>query len=86
MRSQIFGFQCLGLDKKLSIFSVIYEPFPNGGIINMGAYGGTAEASKSYFGEPVCETIVAGDINGDCKVNFKDFALMAFHWLEDNNP
>jgi len=59
------------------------EPFPNGGIINMGAYGGTAEASKSYFGEPVCETIVAGDINGDCKVNFKDFAIMAFHWLEE---
>jgi hypothetical protein len=60
------------------------EPFPNGGIINMGAYGGTAEASKSYFGEPVCETIVAGDINGDCKVDFKDFALLAFHWLEEN--
>jgi hypothetical protein len=58
------------------------EPFPNGGIINMGAYGGTEEASKSYFGEPVCETIVAGDINGDCIVNFKDFALIAFHWLE----
>jgi predicted outer membrane repeat protein len=62
------------------------EPFPNGGIINMGAYGGTAEASKSYFGEPVCETIIAGDINGDCKVNFKDFAIMASHWLEDHNP
>jgi len=61
------------------------EPFPNGGIINMGAYGGTAEASKSYFGEPVCETIVAGDINGDCKVDFKDFALMALHWLRDEN-
>jgi hypothetical protein len=59
------------------------EPFPNGGRINMGAYGGTIEASKSYFGEPVCETIVAGDINGDCAVNFKDFALMAFHWLEE---
>ncbi len=58
------------------------EPFPNGGIVNMGAYGGTAEASKSYFGEPVCETIVAGDINGDCKVNFEDFRLMALHWLE----
>ena len=27
------------------------EPFPNGGRINMGAYGGTAEASKSPFGE-----------------------------------
>jgi hypothetical protein len=60
------------------------EPFPNGGIINMGAYGGTAEASKSYFGEPICETIVAGDINGDCKVDFKDFAIMAFHWLEEH--
>jgi parallel beta-helix repeat protein len=59
-----------------------HEPFPNGGIINIGAYGGTAEASKSYFGEPVCETIVAGDINGDCKVDFKDFAIMASHWLE----
>jgi hypothetical protein len=59
------------------------EPFPNGGIINMGAYGGTIEASKSYFGEPVCETIVAGDINGDCIVNLKDFALMALHWMEE---
>jgi hypothetical protein len=62
---------------------IMYEPFPNGGIINMGAYGGTIEASKSYFGQPICETIVAGDINGDCKVDFKDFALMAFHWLEE---
>jgi hypothetical protein len=26
------------------------EPPPNGGVINMGAYGGTAEASKSHFG------------------------------------
>ncbi len=60
-----------------------YEPFPNGGIINMGAYGGTAEASKSYFGQPPCETIVAGDINGDCKVNFLDFRLLALHWLEE---
>jgi len=62
-----------------------YEPFPNGGRINMGVYGGTAEASKSYFGEPVCETIVAGDINGDCKVDFHDFAIMAWHWLEHND-
>jgi len=58
------------------------EPFPNGGIVNMGAYGGTAEASRSYFAEPVCETIVAGDVNGDCKVNFLDFRIMALHWLE----
>ena len=63
-----------------------FEPFPNGGIVNMGVYGGTAEASKSYFGEPVCETVVAGDINGDCKVDFGDLVLMAGHWLEDNTP
>ena len=62
------------------------EPFPNGGIINMGAYGGTPEASKSYFGEPVCEIIVAGDINGDCEINFKDYTFIALHWLENNNP
>ena len=62
---------------------ICLEPFPNGGIINMGAYGGTVEASKSYFGGPVCETIIAGDINGDCKVNFIDFAFISSHWLEE---
>jgi len=60
-----------------------YEPFPNGGRINMGAYGGTVEASKSYFGAEPCETIIAGDINGDCKVDFVDFAIMALHWQEE---
>jgi len=61
------------------------EPFPNGGRINMGGYGGTAEASKSYFGEPPCESIVAGDINGDCIINFEDFRLLGMHWCEDNS-
>jgi hypothetical protein len=59
------------------------EPFPNGGRINMGAYGGTAEASKSYFGEPVCETIIAGDINGDGKVDWLDLDILSSHWLQD---
>jgi len=58
------------------------EPFPNGGAINMGAYGGTAEASKSYFGEPVCETPIAGDINGDCRVDFQDLVILLNHWLQ----
>jgi len=56
------------------------EPFPNGGIVNIGAYGGTEEASKSYFGSPLCEIIVAGDINGDCDINFLDFAIIARSW------
>jgi hypothetical protein len=57
-----------------------YEPFPNGGIVNMGVYGGTPEASKSYFGKPMCETIMAGDINGDCMVDCVDLALLMRHW------
>ena len=61
------------------------EPFPNGGIVNMGAYGGTAEASKSYFGQPTCQAVVAGDLNGDCKVDFADLRLLGVHWLEDHN-
>jgi hypothetical protein len=59
------------------------EPFPNGGRINMGSYGGTIEASKSYFGEPLCQTIIAGDINGDCKVDLTDLEILLLHWLED---
>jgi hypothetical protein len=58
------------------------EPFPNGGYINLGAYGGTVEASKSYFGEPPCETIIAGDINGDCRVDLTDLAILVDHWYE----
>ncbi len=58
------------------------EPFPNGGRVNMGVYGGTAEASKSYFDAAPCETIIAGDINGDCKVDFTDLAILMRHWLE----
>jgi hypothetical protein len=65
--------------------SIGWEPFPNGGRLNMGAYGGTDKASKSYFGACVCEKPIAGDINGDCKVNSKDFAVLAFHWLENSS-
>ncbi|MBN1508620.1 MAG: right-handed parallel beta-helix repeat-containing protein [Sedimentisphaerales bacterium] len=69
------------------------EPFPNGGFINMGAYGGTAEASRSYFAKPVCETQIAGDINGDCIVDQADLDILQLHWLMEgtepvkvNNP
>jgi hypothetical protein len=57
--------------------SVGLEPFPNGGMVNLGAYGGTAEASRSYFGGPVCETQMPGDINGDCRVDEADEAILA---------
>lgn len=64
---------------------IMHEPFPNGGRINMGAYGGTTEASKSYFGGPVCSTIIAGDIKGDCRVDSVDLKILMDHWLEDRS-
>ena len=51
------------------------EVWPNGGRINMGAYGGTTEASRS-------EWPFAGDLNLDGIVNLADFALLAEDWLE----
>lgn len=64
---------------------IMYEPFPNGGVVNIGAYGGTVEASRSYFGKPVCETIIAGDINGDGRVDHLDLAILSGHWLEQGD-
>jgi predicted outer membrane repeat protein len=61
------------------------EPFPSGGFVNMGAYGATATASKTYFGKPVPQTIVAGDINGDGEVDLLDLEIMALHWT-GNQP
>ncbi len=29
-----------------------------------------------------CAFRIAGDVNGDCKIDFEDFAIMASHWLE----
>ena len=57
------------------------EPFPNGGRVNMGAYGANDKAGKTYFGSPPCQAIIAGDINGDCVVDFEDLAIIVSHWL-----
>jgi len=51
------------------------ELWPNGYRINMGAYGGTAEASMS-----LSDSGIGGDLNFDFVVNFVDFAIMAREW------
>jgi hypothetical protein len=52
------------------------EPWPNGNRINLGAYGGTSEASKNG-------NIADFDING--KVDFVDFARFAEQWNQSND-
>jgi hypothetical protein len=62
------------------------EPYPNGGRINLGAYGGTPEASKSEPREPapMCMKYPEMDFNKDCKVDLADFTAFMEHWLECN--
>ena len=50
------------------------ERMPNGGRLNMGAFGGTYYASMS-------EWPLTGDLNRDGVINLKDFALVAENWL-----
>ena len=65
---------------------IVYEPNPNGGRINQGAYGGSAQASRSSAGtgplpKPRCLHPPAMDFTGDCRVNLADFAVFAAQWL-----
>jgi hypothetical protein len=48
------------------------EPEPNGGRINMGAYGGTEEAAKTFK--------VTGDIDGDEDVDGSDLDLFGLRY------
>ncbi len=65
------------------------EPNPNGNRINLGAFGGTSEASLSPNGdggepEPVCAEPIPADINGDCRVDMSDYLLIMSSWLKCN--
>lgn len=59
------------------------EPNPNGNKINIGAFGGTQEASKSTSGisEPVCINPPSLDTNNDCKIDLIDFSEFAAQWM-----
>jgi hypothetical protein len=53
------------------------EPSPNGNRINMGAYGGTAKASKS----PPDWALLA-DLTNDRAVDYTDIRVFVDYWLE----
>ncbi|MHC4624039.1 MAG: hypothetical protein ACYS4W_09070, partial [Planctomycetota bacterium] len=69
------------------------EPWPNGGRVNMGAYGNTNEATRSSADfddlallcdhwlqyEPSLD--IAPEPSGDGVINFLDFAFLADCWL-----
>ncbi len=59
------------------------EPYPNGDIPNLGAYGRTEQASKSSAGQQiVCTEQIKQDLDGDCKVDYRDTAIFAAHWRQ----
>jgi parallel beta-helix repeat protein/predicted outer membrane repeat protein len=53
------------------------EPAPNGSRVNMGAYGATAEASKS---PP--DWAVLADLTNDRAVDYTDLCVLVDYWLE----
>jgi hypothetical protein len=57
------------------------ELWPHGGRIDLGAYGGTAEASLSLsgVGSPA-------DLNGDGRIDFRDCSVLAAGWLSSQAP
>lgn len=67
-----------GIDAGNPFSDYSFEPDPNGGRINMGAYGNTPEASKSDADVIRC---LPADINCDGHVNFFDYAILADNWL-----
>ena len=63
----------------------IFEPYGSGGRVNMGAYGGTWQASRTDIctGGFKNTGILYGDVNYDCEINLTDFAIMASSWLQN---
>jgi len=64
-------------DELLSIPGYPDNPYGENLRINMGAYGGTAEASMQPYG-----WALTGDINNDGTANLQDFAIQASLWSQ----
>lgn len=60
------------------------EPYPHGGRLNLGVYGGTVEASKSEGVKPICIAYPTMDFNKDCKVDQADLDIFMEQWLVCN--
>lgn len=56
----------------------------NSPLLRHKVFGKKAEMKKAAY--TACKEPVEADLNGDCKVNLKDFAILAGEWLEDQSP
>jgi len=59
-------------------YDPVREPVPNGGKINMGAYGGTMQASMS-------DRRLHGDIKRDGRVDMEDISILSMNWLKSES-
>lgn len=55
----------------------------NGFRVNVGAYGNTEQASRSY-GQKCCMMCIPTDFNCDCRINLEDLIYMMDDWLQCN--
>lgn len=65
----------IALDMGDPTIKPVREPMPNGGRLNIGAYGGTAYASMS-------EWPLKGDLDNDGRTSLADLAIIAEEWLD----
>ncbi len=63
--------------------STAAELYPDGNVINLGAFGGTPYASRSInYTEPVCAFSIPSDVNGDCKADLVDISKMSVNYMK----
>jgi hypothetical protein len=78
------------------IFSHTFEPneagtynlvlfVSNYGDWNLSSYFAVDALEITDGNDPLCPYSLAGDLNGDCKVDFNDFAILANAWMTGQN-
>jgi len=69
-----------GLQSKIDLYLTAGNPY------NIRIAGNNGETGKYSVtvSKPKCLGDIPGDLTGDCKIGFDDFALMARNWLECN--
>jgi hypothetical protein len=62
-----------------------YDPDGSGPEIKSEGWTGSPKSRWKFSTADNCPSYMPGDVNGDCYVNFADFAEMAVNWLKCND-